>query len=136
MFRVVKVIASRHASGPMGADQIIDYSRERFERLLRDFDGALDLVGGDTLERSFAVLKRGGTVVSIAGMPVSSKSYSTTFSRLPRLAKRWPISKRVTLKAKSSSVSRTSNEVACRVQSTENRSVAQTLTPQGGSTLY
>jgi len=69
----------------LGADQIIDYSQERFERLLRDFDGALDLVGGDTLERSFAVLKRGGTVVSIAGMP-EPKTALKDLGRGPDLA--------------------------------------------------
>ncbi len=36
---------------------------------LRDYDGAMDLVGGDTLTRSSAVVKRGGIVVSIAGLP-------------------------------------------------------------------
>src|SRR5207245_5404324 len=53
----------------LGADTVVDYTRQRFEQVLRDYDGALDLVGADTLSRSFAVVKRGATVVSIAGMP-------------------------------------------------------------------
>jgi NADPH:quinone reductase-like Zn-dependent oxidoreductase len=53
----------------LGADRVIDYTRERFETTLRDLDGAFDLIGGDTLARSFEVVKRGGKVVSIAGMP-------------------------------------------------------------------
>lgn len=32
-------------------------------------DGAFDLIGGETLRKSFGVVKRGGKVVSIAGMP-------------------------------------------------------------------
>ena len=53
----------------LGADRVVDYTKSRFEDELRDYDGALDLVGGDSLTRTFAVVKRGATVVSIAGMP-------------------------------------------------------------------
>ncbi|MGE6785471.1 NADP-dependent oxidoreductase [Ensifer adhaerens] len=53
----------------LGADVVIDYTKERFEERLRDMDGAFDLLGGETLLKSFSVVKRGGKVVSIAGMP-------------------------------------------------------------------
>jgi len=53
----------------LGADVVIDYSRERFEDKLSGYDCAFDLLGGDTLSRLFCVLKPGGRVVSIAGMP-------------------------------------------------------------------
>jgi alcohol dehydrogenase len=53
----------------LGADIVIDYAHERFEDALRDYDGAFDLLGGDDLARTFSVVKRGGSVVSIAGMP-------------------------------------------------------------------
>jgi alcohol dehydrogenase len=53
----------------LGADVVIDYTRERFEEHLADYDCALDLLGGDTLARLFAVLKPGGRVVSVAGLP-------------------------------------------------------------------
>jgi alcohol dehydrogenase len=53
----------------LGADVVIDYTHERFEITLRDYDAAFDLLGGDDLARTFAVVKRGSTVVSIAGMP-------------------------------------------------------------------
>lgn len=53
----------------LGADVVIDYTKERFEERLRDMDGAFDLLGGETLLKSFGVVKRGGKVVSIAGMP-------------------------------------------------------------------
>lgn len=53
----------------LGADVVIDYSRERFEDRLSGYDCAFDLLGGDTLARVWSVLKRGGRVVSIAGMP-------------------------------------------------------------------
>jgi len=53
----------------LGADVVVDYTRERFEDSLRVYDGALDLLGGDDLARAFSVVKRGGSVVSIAGVP-------------------------------------------------------------------
>lgn len=53
----------------LGADVVIDYTTQRFEDHVHDVDGVFDLLGGDTLKASFSVVKRGGKVVSIAGMP-------------------------------------------------------------------
>ena len=53
----------------LGADVVIDYTRERFEDKLSGYDCAFDLLGGDTLARVWSVLKPGGRVVSIAGVP-------------------------------------------------------------------
>jgi alcohol dehydrogenase len=53
----------------LGADVVIDYTRERFEEKLSGYDCAFDLLGGDTLAHLWPVLKPGGRVVSIAGMP-------------------------------------------------------------------
>jgi NADPH:quinone reductase-like Zn-dependent oxidoreductase len=48
----------------IGVDEIIDYKKERFEDRAREMDAAVDLVGGETLTRSYAVVKRGGVLVS------------------------------------------------------------------------
>jgi alcohol dehydrogenase len=53
----------------LGADVIVDYTSEDFVASLRDYDGAFDLIGGETLARTFSVVRRGGLVVSVAGMP-------------------------------------------------------------------
>jgi alcohol dehydrogenase len=53
----------------LGADVVVDYTREHFEDKLSGYDCAFDLIGGETLARSMSVLKPGGHVVSIAGMP-------------------------------------------------------------------
>lgn len=53
----------------LGADVVIDYTTQNFGDHVRDMDGVFDLLGGETLRRSFGVVKRGGKVVSIAGMP-------------------------------------------------------------------
>jgi len=44
--------------------EIIDYKRERFEDKASAVDAVVDLVGGDTLARSYAVVKRGGILVT------------------------------------------------------------------------
>jgi NADPH:quinone reductase-like Zn-dependent oxidoreductase len=53
----------------LGADTIIDYTSTRFEEVVRDMDLVLDTVGGETLERSWSVIKQGGALISIAGRP-------------------------------------------------------------------
>ena len=50
----------------LGADQVIDYKAVRFEKAVRDIDVVFDTVGGDTLRRSWGVLKQGGRMVTIA----------------------------------------------------------------------
>lgn len=52
-----------------GADEVIDYQTTRFEEAVRNVDVVLDAVGGDTQERSWKVLKRGGMLVSIVSAP-------------------------------------------------------------------
>ena len=53
----------------LGADEVIDYKTGRFEDVAHDIDVVIDLVGGKTQERSFAVLKRGGLLVSAVSEP-------------------------------------------------------------------
>jgi len=50
----------------LGAEHAIDYSAERFEEQVQDLDAVFDCVGGDTLRRSWRVLKPGGRMVTIA----------------------------------------------------------------------
>jgi NADPH:quinone reductase-like Zn-dependent oxidoreductase len=53
----------------LGADQAIDYKSERFEDLISEVDLVFDLVAGDTQERSWAVLRDGGAMVSTLAKP-------------------------------------------------------------------
>ena len=53
----------------LGADEVIDYHSQRFDQIVERVDLVLDLVGGETQERSFAVLKRGGVLVSTLQEP-------------------------------------------------------------------
>src|ERR1051325_7863371 len=50
----------------LGADEVIDYRAERVEDVVRHVDVVFDTVGGETLERSWSVLKPGGRLVTVA----------------------------------------------------------------------
>jgi len=69
--RVVATASADDASDlrRLGADEVIDYKSERFEARVKDVDAVIDLVGGQTLARSYEVVKPGGTVVSIVSPP-------------------------------------------------------------------
>lgn len=58
----------------LGADQVIDYATTRFEDVVHDADVVLDLVGGDTLTRSWQVVREGGVVVSVVSPPPTEPS--------------------------------------------------------------
>lgn len=53
----------------LGADVVVDYKKQDFATVLRDYDVVLDSLGGETLTKSLRVLKPGGKVVSVAGPP-------------------------------------------------------------------
>jgi len=49
----------------LGADIIIDYTRQALTDVVKDVDVVLDTIGGDVLRDSFKVVKRGGSIVSL-----------------------------------------------------------------------
>ena len=53
----------------LGADEVIDYKTQKIEDVLRDYDAVLDTVGGESLEKSFRILRPKSAVVSIVGPP-------------------------------------------------------------------
>jgi NADPH:quinone reductase-like Zn-dependent oxidoreductase len=58
----------------LGADGVIDYRARRFEERVKEIDVVLDTVGGETLDRSYGVLKRAGMLVSSAAQPSQQKA--------------------------------------------------------------
>lgn len=58
----------------LGADVVIDYKAVKFEDVAKNVDVVLDAVGGDTQDRSFGVLKKGGMLVSIVQPPSPQKA--------------------------------------------------------------
>jgi NADPH:quinone reductase-like Zn-dependent oxidoreductase len=58
----------------LGADGVIDHRATRFEEKVKEVDAVLDTVGGETLDRSYEVVKRGGIIVSSAASPSQKKA--------------------------------------------------------------
>jgi NADPH:quinone reductase-like Zn-dependent oxidoreductase len=58
----------------LGAQEVIDFRAIPFETVARDVDAVIDLVGGETLNRSFAVLKPGGVLVSAVAEPDQARA--------------------------------------------------------------
>jgi len=80
----------------LGADVAIDYTKQKFEDVVKDVDVVLEAAGKETLERDYPVVKRGGFLVSIVGSADSAKvqqygiqapSLVTAGSPLPELNK-------------------------------------------------
>jgi len=58
----------------LGVDEPIDYTKQKFEDVARDVDLVLDLIGGETQERSWSVLKKGGSLLSLVQPPSVEKA--------------------------------------------------------------
>jgi NADPH:quinone reductase-like Zn-dependent oxidoreductase len=58
----------------LGADQVIDYNTTRFEDVAHDVDVVLDTITGETADRSYGVIKKGGFYVSILRPPATEKA--------------------------------------------------------------
>ena len=58
----------------LGADQIIDYNKEDFTKVVSGVDAVFDTVGGDTVKGSFAVLRPGGRAAFIGSGPTAPPS--------------------------------------------------------------
>ena len=53
----------------LGAEQFLDYKTEDYAQLLHDVDGVIDTIGGKDTEKQFSILKQGGKLVSLKGIP-------------------------------------------------------------------
>jgi NADPH:quinone reductase-like Zn-dependent oxidoreductase len=53
----------------LGADEVIDYKKQEFDDVLRDYDAVLGTVRGDSLQKSLRILKPQSIVVSLVGPP-------------------------------------------------------------------
>jgi NADPH:quinone reductase-like Zn-dependent oxidoreductase len=62
--------------GELGASEVIDYANERFEEKVEDVDVVLDTIGGETQQRSWSVLRRGGILISIVSPVAADKAAS------------------------------------------------------------
>ena len=58
----------------LGAAEVIDYNTTKFEDVVHNVDAVLDTITGETMERSWQVLKKGGILVSILQPPSAEKA--------------------------------------------------------------
>ncbi|MFE8697542.1 NADP-dependent oxidoreductase [Cytobacillus sp. FJAT-53684] len=74
-------VAGMNLVKSLGADEIINYKTEKFEEILKNYDAVFDTLGGETLEKSFEVIKNGGKIVSVSGLPNArfGKEYGSGF---------------------------------------------------------
>ncbi len=80
-----RVIATASGEGidtvrRLGADEVVDYRSQDFSKLVSGVDVVLDTIGGETQQRSFRVLRKGGVLVAMAAPPdeEAAKSHGVT----------------------------------------------------------
>ena len=77
--------ASEERVRRLGADRFIDYKKEDYAKALSNVDYVLDTLGDRELEREFSILKDGGSLVSLRGMPNGEFAARTGMSVIKRL---------------------------------------------------
>lgn len=68
--------------GSLGADQVIDYTRASFENVAADMDVVLDTIGGETLEKSWSIVKQGGILISLVAQLSQDKATASGIKAL------------------------------------------------------
>jgi NADPH:quinone reductase-like Zn-dependent oxidoreductase len=65
--RVIATASTRNQDTlkQLGADVAVDYTKQKFEDVAKDVDLVLDTVGGETLARTYGVVKKGGFIATI-----------------------------------------------------------------------
>jgi len=58
----------------LGADEVIDYTKDDFSQILENYDLVIDTLGGEIQDKSLKILREGGMLVSIVGEPDQEKA--------------------------------------------------------------
>jgi NADPH:quinone reductase-like Zn-dependent oxidoreductase len=77
--------ASEERVRRLGADQFLNYKEEDYGKVLSDVDYVLDTLGDRELEKEFSILKDGGSLVSLRGMPNGEFAARTGMPVIKRL---------------------------------------------------
>ena len=69
--KVIATASTQHQNllKKLGVDQAIDYTKTKFEDVVKDVDVVLEATRSDSMARSYGVVKKGGFIVSITGPP-------------------------------------------------------------------
>jgi NADPH:quinone reductase-like Zn-dependent oxidoreductase len=79
--------ADRDFVSSLGADQVIDFKTEQFEKVISGYDAVYDTIGGDVTVKSFTVLKKGGILVSMKGPPDPAMAASSGVTAIGQATK-------------------------------------------------
>ena len=78
--------ASEERMRALGASTFIDYRKQDYAEVLHDMDFVLDTLGDRELPKEFGVLKDGGTLVSLRGLPNGDFARSAGLPAWKRIA--------------------------------------------------
>jgi NADPH:quinone reductase-like Zn-dependent oxidoreductase len=73
----------------LGADVAIDYTKQKFEDVVKNVDVVLETAGRETLERSYPVVKKGGYLISIVGPADAARVQQYGIQAPPLAAAGW-----------------------------------------------
>jgi NADPH:quinone reductase-like Zn-dependent oxidoreductase len=68
----------------IGVDEMIDYTTGNFEDRVKDVDVVIDTVGGDTTDRAFKTIRKGGHFISVATRNIEAKCAAAGVTCPPR----------------------------------------------------
>lgn len=90
--RGAKVIATASTANQdllkeLGVDQAIDYTKTKFQDVVKDVDVVLNCVRADVLGASYGIVKKGGVIVSITDQPDASECVKHEISCSTMMAK-------------------------------------------------
>lgn len=66
----------------LGADEVLDYKKQAFEKVLRDYDVVLGTVRGDAIKKSLGILKSHSRIISLVGPPDVAFAHSRSMNFL------------------------------------------------------
>lgn len=89
----------------LGCDEVIDYTSQHISKTEARFDAGFDLIGGNTLEQMFEIMKPGTRVVSVAGVPEPQMAIKDLGGRRTLAAILWMISYGIRSRARRAGVS-------------------------------
>jgi NADPH:quinone reductase-like Zn-dependent oxidoreductase len=89
----------------LGCDVVIDYTAQDLSKTKDRYDAGFDLIGGETLDQMFGVMKPGTTIVSVAALPEPQTAIKDLGGRRGLAAVFWLISARIMSRARRAGVS-------------------------------
>lgn len=88
----------------LGADDVIDYTKQSIAQAGKQFDAGFDLIGGETLDQMFQVMKPGTRIVSVAALPEPRTAMKDLGGRVALAILFWIISGKIRSKARRAQV--------------------------------